>query len=152
VVTEEVSMSTVLDRRRTAAPSVAAAIVLGLEPLDRDVSHDDRDAAIQRLERSVRPWDVVIPLGTTSVAILCTALTSAREVDAVAARLADVVRAPMAVGEEIHQLGVTLGAAVIDPDEERKEAFARARAAMLEMRARRVQLLNRGVPAPRPEA
>lgn len=142
-------MSTVLERRRTTTPSVAAAIVLGLEPLDRDLCPDDRDAAIQRLERSVRPWDVVVPLGVTGVAVLCTALTSAREVEAVAARLADVVRAPMAVGDEIHQVGVCLGASVIDPAEERKDAFARAREAMLQMRATRVQLLDGGTPRQR---
>ena len=144
-------MSIVLERRRTASPTVAAAIVLGLEPLDRDIEIDDREAAMERLERSVRPWDVVVPLGTASVAILCTALTSAREVDAVANRLADVVRAPMAVGEEIHQVGVCVGAAVIDPAEERREAFARAREAMLRMRATRTALLKGQLPEPRPE-
>ena len=128
-------MSLVLERRQTATPTVAAAIVLGLERLDCDLVADDREAAIERLERSVRPWDVVVPMGASSVAILCTALTSPREVEAVASRLADVVRAPMAVGEEIHQVGVCLGSAIIDPAEERKDAFARAREAMLRMRA-----------------
>jgi GGDEF domain-containing protein len=142
-------VSIVLERRRTASPTVAAAIVLGLEPLDRDLVLDDREAAIERLERSVRPWDVVVPLGVSSVAVLCTALTSAREVDAVASRLADVVRAPMAVGDEIHQVGVCLGAAVIDPAEERKEAFARAREAMLRMRATRAALLKGALPEQR---
>ena len=142
-------MPAMLERRQPRTASVAAAIVLGLEPLDRGVTEDDRDAAVQRLERCVRPWDVVVPLGVSSVAVLCTALTTEREVDAVASRLADVVRAPMAVGDEIRQIGVCVGASVIDPDEERKAAFARARASMLDMRAARMALLNKRVPDPR---
>lgn len=142
-------MTAVLDRRQAVTGSVSAAIVFGLEPLDRDITPEDQEAAVHRLERSVRPWDVVVPLGASSLGVLCTALSSAREVDAVAGRLADALRAPMAVADEIHQVGVCLGATVIDPDEERRAAFLRAQTAMREMRANRVKLLGDALPQPR---
>jgi K+-transporting ATPase A subunit len=129
--------------------AIAAAFVLGLEAPQGELSADDYDGVVQRLERAVRPWDSVLDVAPRAVGVLCTTLTNAREVDAVAGRLADVVRAPLAVGDEIHTLGVCVGSATLAPGEEPSAAFARAREAMQHMREARAGLLAPDVPSPR---
>lgn len=139
-----------VDRRGPATETaLAAAFVLGLEARQGSLTITDYQVAVQRLERAVRPWDSVLDVAPRAVGVLCTALTNDREVDAIAARLADVVRAPMAVGDEVHTLGVCVGSAKIEPGEEPSAAFARARAAMQQMRQARAGLLAPEVPGQR---
>ena len=127
----------------------AAAFVLGLESKQGSLTISDYQVAVQRLERAVRPWDSVVDVAPRAVGVLCSALVSAREVEAVAERLADVVRAPIAVGEEIRSLGVCVGSAKVEPGEEPAMALRRARAAMQQMRQARAGLLAPDVPEPR---
>ena len=127
-------------------PTFAAAFVFGLEGTPTD---DDYHVAVQRLQRAIRPWDSVVDVGSRSVGVVCTTLTSAREVDAIATRLADVVRAPMAVGDAVRTLGVCVGAAVLTAGEQPATALARARDAMTQMRSARAGLLAPELPAPR---
>jgi predicted signal transduction protein with EAL and GGDEF domain len=140
----------VIDRRTVSTDTaVAAAFVLGIEARQGQLTIADYQVAVQRLERAVRPWDAVVALAPKTVGVLCSALSSPREVDAVAARLAEVVRAPMAVGDEVHQVGVCVGSAVVAAGEEPKEAFTRARDAMLHMKRARSALVEPDLPAQR---
>ena len=135
------------ERRTTVTDTaVAAAFVLGLEARQGTLTVSDYQVAVQRLQRAVRPWDVVIDAGPRAVGVVCTGLVSRREVEALAARLADVVRAPMAVGDEIHSVGVCVGSAELQPGEDQAAALTRAKDAMQEMRRARDGML---VPDPR---
>ena len=143
-------MATVLERRNPqSVTTLTAAVVIGLELRGAELSEDDIQAAAERLARSVRPWDTVVPLGPGVIGVLCTALSTPREVDAVAVRLADALRAPMAVGEEIHQLGVCHGSSEMSDGDTPDAVFTRAQAAMQHMRAARARLLGSDLPAPR---
>jgi GGDEF domain-containing protein len=145
-VTEEVTMTRVMERRELAPRTLSAAVVIGLEPGLGAVSLAALTAVSERLARSIRPWDTIVALGPGTVGVLCNALGSPREVEAVAARLVDAVRAPLAVGDEIEQLGACHGAAVMNEGENEDAVFSRAREAMEQMRATRAQLLGNDTP------
>lgn len=130
-------MTDLLERRSPVETAVRAVFVLGLESYQGSLTIGDYQVAVQRLERSVRPWDSVVNIAPRTVGVVCTAVTNVREVDAIAARLVDVVRAPMAVGDEVHQVGVCVGSAVIAEGETDADAIARARESMRQMRAAR---------------
>lgn len=135
------------DRRSTVTDNaVSAAFVLGIEAVQGSLTVSDYQVAVQRLERAVRPWDSVVDVGPRTVGVLCTSLVSHREVDALAKRLADVVRAPMAVGDEIHTVGVCVGSTEVEPGEDPGAALRRARDAMQHMKQARNGML---VPDPR---
>ena len=140
---------TTTDRRTVTDNAVAATFVLGLEAVHGTLTIEDYQVAVQRLERAIRPWDAVVPIAPRTVGVLCSALTNAREVDAIARRLADVVRAPMAVGDEVRQVGVCVGSAVLADEESQEAAFARAREAMRHMREARALLVAPDVPGQR---
>jgi hypothetical protein len=140
---------TEVDRRAATQVATSAAFVLGLEGAQGSLTIGDYQVAVQRLERAVRPWDSVVAIAPRTVGVLCSSLSGPREVDAVAARLADVVRAPMAVGDEVRQVGVCVGAATVQPGETPDEAFGRAREAMRQMRAARRNLVAPELPRPR---
>jgi hypothetical protein len=140
---------TELDRRSDVATAVSAAFVLGLEPAEGPLSIGDYQVALQRLERAVRPWDIVVALAPRIVGIWCQALSGGREVDAIAARLADVVRAPMAVGDDVRTVGVCVGSALVEPGEDRDAAFDRAALKMHQMRAARATLVAPELPRQR---
>ena len=129
--------------RRTSVSdtAVAAAFVLGLEAKAGSLTVSDYQVAVQRLQRAVRPWDTVIDVGPRTVGVVCSGLVSHREVAALAARLADVVRAPMAVGDEIHSIGVCVGSSELQPGEDQAAALARAKEAMHVMRRARDGML-----------
>ncbi|HEX8002934.1 MAG TPA: diguanylate cyclase [Mycobacteriales bacterium] len=140
-------MPELLERRHQSVDNaVTAVIVLGIEALQGSLTISDFQVAVQRLERAIRPWDSVVNLAPRTVGVLCTSLSNAREADAIAARLADVVRAPMAVGDAVRQVGVCVGSSVVEAGEEPGDAFGRAREAMRRMRAARRSLV---VPPPR---
>jgi GGDEF domain-containing protein len=135
------------DRRiTTVQQGCAATFVLGLEAVQGSLTIGDYQVAVQRLERAIRPWDRVVDIAPRTVGVLCSALTSPREIEAIAKRLADVVRAPMAVGDEVHQVGVCVGSAVIEQGEQPVDAFRRAREAMQEMRRARSSLVVPDIP------
>ena len=143
-------MTYIDDRRGTATETaIAAAFVLGLEAKQGTLTVSDYQVAVQRLERAVRPWDAVIDVAPRTVGVICSTLTNAREVEAIAGRLADVVRAPMAVGDEVRTLGVCVGSATLQPGEDQAEAIRRAKDAMQHMRTARAGLLAPEVPTPR---
>jgi hypothetical protein len=143
---------TELDRRAsTVTREIAAAFVLGIEAVQGSLTIADYQVAVQRLERALRPWDSVVAIAPRTVGVLCSALSGPREVDAIAARLADVVRAPMAVGDDVRTVGVCVGSAVVQPGEVPAEAFQRARAAMQHMREARASLLGPEMPHQRNE-
>ena len=127
----------------------SAAFVLGLESQQGALTISDYQVAVQRLERAVRPWDSVIDVAPRSVGVLCSVLTNAREVEAIASRLADVLRAPMSVGDDVRSLGVCVGSSRVEAGEEPDDALRRARAAMQQMRQARAGLLEPGLPDPR---
>lgn len=139
-------MPELLDRSPSVDNAVTAVVVLGIEALEGTLTIHDFQVAVQRLERSIRPWDSVVNIAPRTVGVLCTALSGAREVDAIAQRLADVVRAPMAVGDDVRQVGVCVGSTMLAEGEDQVTAFARARDAMRNMRAARELLV---VPDPR---
>lgn len=134
-------MTEMTDRRAPAEATVAAAFVLGIEPVHGSLTIADYQVAMQRLQRAVRPWDTVVDVAPRTVGVLCTALSGMREVDAIAARLAAVVRAPMAVGDEVRTVGVCVGSAVVADGEEPAAAFRRARDAMQQMKQARASLV-----------
>lgn len=134
-------MPELLERRHSADHAVSAVVVLGIESLQGSLTIHDFQVAVQRLERAVRPWDSVVNVAPRTVGILCSTLSSLREVEAIAARLADVVRAPMAVGDDVRQVGVCVGTAVLSDGEDHLAAFARARDAMKQMRTARRNLV-----------
>jgi GGDEF domain-containing protein len=140
---------TTTDRRTVTDNAVAATFVLGLEAVHGTLTIGDYQVAVQRLERAIRPWDSVVAIAPRTVGVLCSALTNVREVEAIAARLADVVRAPMAVGDEVRQVGVCVGSAIVTGGEAPKEAFTRAREAMQHMRQARSLLVAPEVPGQR---
>ncbi|MDQ1711769.1 MAG: hypothetical protein QOE45_1219 [Frankiaceae bacterium] len=129
--------------------AVAATFVLGLEAVTGSLTIGDYQVAVQRLERAIRPWDSVVAVAPRTVGVLCSALINEREVEAIAERLADVVRAPMAVGDEVRQVGVCVGAAIVHDGETRDAAFDRAREAMRHMRQARALLVAPDVPSQR---
>lgn len=131
-----------IERRQSPSATVSAAVVIGLEPGYGAMSLAALQAVAERLERSVRPWDTVVPLAPGVIGVVCTALTGLREVEAVATRLADAVRAPIAVDDAIHQLGACHGAATMLDDEDQATTLGRAQAAMQLMRDARVSLLG----------
>lgn len=132
--------------RPSGTTTFAAAIVLGIEGAP---SPEEREVAVQRLGRSIRSWDRLVAIGDDTVAVLCATITSAREIDAIAARLADVLRAPMAVGDDVRTFGVCVGSAALAEGEEPEAAIQRAGSAMEQMRAARAGLLAPAVPAQR---
>ena len=136
-------------REPATATATAAVFVLGLEAVQGSLTIGDYQVAVQRLERAVRPWDTVVAIAPKTVGVICTAMSGPREVDAVAKRFSDVVRAPMAVGDEIRQVGVCVGSALVQPGEEPKEAIGRARASMQHMRDARRSLVAPDVPRQR---
>ena len=138
-----------LDRRTATSTALAATFVLGLESAEGSLTIADYQVAVQRLERAIRPWDSVVSIAPRVVGVHCSALSGPREVDAVATRLADVVRAPMAVGDEVRQVGVCVGAAMIRDGETTAEAFARARESMRHMREARASLVAPELPRQR---
>jgi predicted signal transduction protein with EAL and GGDEF domain len=142
-------MTDLMDRQSRVDNAVMAVVVIGLEPLDGVLSISDFQVAVQRLERAVRPWDTVVNLAPRTVGVVCGSLANVREVEAIAARLADVVRAPMAVGDDVHQLGACIGTAVIAEGETSDDGFGRAGAAMRQMREARRALTVPTVPTPR---
>ena len=135
--------------RRAGATTIEAAFVLGIEDSRGTLTIGEFQTVVERLQRAVRPWDEVVAVAPRAVGVRCTALTNAREVDAVAARLADVVRAPMAVGDDVRTLAVCVGSATFVPGEPADAAFDRARAAMQAMRTARAGLLAPEVPGQR---
>jgi len=139
-------MPELLERKVPTDTAVTAVIVLGVEAMQGSLTIGDFQVAVQRLERAVRPWDSVVNIAPRTVGVLCTSLSNAREVDAITRRLAEVVRAPMAVGDEVRQVGVCVGHAIMEPGEDHTAAFARARDAMRQMRSARQTLV---VPDPR---
>lgn len=137
-------------RSATATDTTTAAVfVLGLEAVQGTLTIGDYQVAVQRLERAVRSWDTVVAVGPRTVGVICTAMSGPREVDAVAKRFTDVVRAPMAVGDEIRQIGVCVGSALVEPGEVPKDAIGRARQAMQQMREARRSLVAPDVPRQR---
>src|SRR4051812_20337731 len=139
-----------LDRRSDVVTAIAATFVLGLEPAEGSLTGGDYQVAVQRLQRAVRPWDAVVPLASPrTIGVLCTALSGPREVDAIAVRLADVVRAPMAVGDAIRTVGVCVGSALVEPGEAAAEAFDHANDRMTQMRTARASLVAPEVPPQR---
>jgi GGDEF domain-containing protein len=140
------------DRRApVAATTCAATFVIGLEAVQGSLTIGDYQVAVQRLERAIRPWDRIVDIAPRTVGVLCTALSGPRELDALAKRLADVIRAPMAVGDEVHQVGVCVGAAVVERGEEPAEAFRRAHTAMQQMKHARDSLVAPELPRQRPD-
>jgi len=139
-------MPELLERRQSTENAVAGVVVLGIEAMQGSLTINDFQVAVQRLERAVRPWDSVVNIAPRTVGILCSTLSNVREVEAIATRLADVVRAPMAVGDDVRQVGVCVGTAICGDGEDHVAAFARAREAMRQMRAARRTLV---VPPPR---
>lgn len=139
-------MPELLERRTSVDNAVTAVVVLGIEAVQGSLTISDFQVAVQRLERAIRPWDSVVNLAPRTVGILCTSLSNQREGDAIALRLAEVVRAPMAVGDDVRQVGVCYGMALLSPGEEHASAFTRARDAMRNMRSARETLV---VPDPR---
>src|SRR4051794_13143217 len=122
------------ERRAAVASACTATFVIGLEAVQGSLTIGDYQVAVQRLERAIRPWDRVVDIAPRTLGVLCTSLSSPREVDAISKRLADVVRAPMAVGDEVHRVGVCIGSAIVTSGEQPAEAFRRARAAMQQMK------------------
>lgn len=142
-------MTDLLERRSAVTTALSATFVLGIEARQGSLSYSDFQVCVQRLQRAVRPWDSVVELAPRTVGVLCTAVSHPREVDAIAARLAEVVRAPMAVGEEVHEVGVCVGSSVVGAGETAEDAFARAREAMRRMRAARASMVEPEVPPQR---
>lgn len=139
-------MPELLERRDATDHAVTAVVVLGIEAMQGSLTIADFQVAVQRLERVIRPWDTIVNLAPRTVGIVCHSLSSLREVDAIAARLADVVRAPMAVGDDVRQVGACVGSTVLADGEDTEVAFGRARDAMRQMREARRALV---VPDPR---
>lgn len=139
------------DRRAGTDTATAAVFVLGLEALQGSMTIGDYQVAVQRLERAVRSWDTVVAIAPRTVGVICTCMSGPREVDAVAKRFADVVRAPMAVGDEIRQVGVCVGSALVNPGEDTKDAISRARESMQHMRDARRSLIAPDFPRQRAE-
>ena len=137
-----------IDARRapTGAPTYAATFVLGIEGA---VTSDDYRVAVRRLQRALRPGDQVIPMDTRTLGVHCVSLSSARETEALATRLAGIVRAPMAFGGEPRTLGVCVGAATVQPDEPLAATLHRAAESMRRMRDARAGLLGADVPPQR---
>ncbi|HEV2891924.1 MAG TPA: hypothetical protein VGX28_16240 [Frankiaceae bacterium] len=139
-------MTELLERRHAVDNAVTAVVVLGIEAVHGSLTISDFQVAVQRLERAIRPWDTVVDVAPRTVGVICHSLSSLREVDAIAARLAEVVRAPMAVGEDVRQVGACVGSAAVADGEGTEAALARARDAMRRMREARRSLV---VPPPR---
>ncbi|HVF05663.1 MAG TPA: hypothetical protein VNA20_12550 [Frankiaceae bacterium] len=122
-------------------PSWAATFVLGL---DGALTSDDYAAAVQRIQRALRPGDHVVPMDTRTIGVHCTSLVNERETDAVAGRLADAVRGP--VTDDVRTYGVCVGSATLRDGEAMAGALHRAAEAMRQMRQARAGLLAPAAP------
>lgn len=73
--------------------------------------------AAERLSGVVRAGDTVARLGGDEFALLCTAVTEPEEARAVAERVCQVMREPIAVGERLITATLSVGVAVCEPGE-----------------------------------
>ena len=69
-------------------------------------------AATDRIAASVRPNDLVARLGGDEFAVLCSAVSTPAEAEAIADRLIEAVAQPIDIGEHRVQVGVSIGIAV----------------------------------------
>jgi diguanylate cyclase (GGDEF)-like protein len=88
----------------------------GFKPVNDSLGHGAGDdvllAVARRLTRAVRDGDLVARLGGDEFAVLCPAVTSAVELEALAARLVEVIAEPFEVRGQHVPLGVSVGAAI----------------------------------------
>lgn len=94
-------------------------------------------AAARRLRTGVRPSDVVGRVGGDEFAVLCHDLTHSDALEAVAARLRAVMKAPLEVDGRLYQVGVTTGVAVSTPDATPEDLIDSADRAMYASKSRR---------------
>jgi diguanylate cyclase (GGDEF)-like protein len=79
-----------------------------------------------RLRRSVRPSDIVARLGGDEFAVLCRDLDDAAAAEVLCARLVDAVGQPLAVDGVEVQVGLSVGLALLEADEDPERALNRA--------------------------
>lgn len=123
-------------RRR---PSVLAAMFIDLDHF-KDVNDryghlvGDRALALvaTRLERAIRPADVIGRVGGDEFVVLCEDVNGAAQADALARRLAATLAAPLRVSDDLElRIGATVGVAVTArPDETAIALIDRADQAM----------------------
>ena len=70
----------------------------------------------ERLERAVRPTDVVARYGGDEFVVHCPGLVGPEEIDGLVGRLTDAVAAPIVVDGAVIRIGISIGAAPMDDD------------------------------------
>jgi diguanylate cyclase (GGDEF)-like protein/PAS domain S-box-containing protein len=114
------------------------------KPVNDDHGHALGDQVLvevaARLRRAVRPTDVVARLGGDEFAVLCPGVDDLPTVAALAERLVEEVRAPVAIGSVRVRVGLSVGIALVDDEDDGDTVLHRAdgalRAAKLEGKGR----------------
>ncbi len=92
----------------------------GFKPVNDLHGHSVGDDVLrivaQRLRQVTRPEDVVGRFGGDEFLVLCTGFSSPEEIESLARRLAEAVQQPMAIGDLIVRVGMTVGVAFATAD------------------------------------
>jgi diguanylate cyclase (GGDEF)-like protein len=90
----------------------------------------------RRLQRAVREGDLVVRLGGDEFAIIARQLTGAEEATSIALRVIEELDQPITVGSALHEIGVSIGIALIPQDgEAHNEILRKADIAMYRAKA-----------------
>ena len=126
-----------IDRARRDDQSPCAVIYLdldGFKQVNDRLGHVFGDAVLatvgSRLQRSVRPGDVVGRLGGDELAVLLTHVADAGEAYAAAERLSQMLAEPYEVLGERIRVGASAGVAVAEPSDDAESLLREADAAM----------------------
>jgi diguanylate cyclase (GGDEF)-like protein/PAS domain S-box-containing protein len=106
-----------------AAPGDGTVLFCDLDkfkPVNDEHGHSVGDRVLlivgERLERAVRPTDVVARYGGDEFVVHCPGLVGAEEIDGLVARLHDAVAAPIVVDGAVIRIGISIGAAPMNDD------------------------------------
>lgn len=139
-----------LSDRDTAQYALLLIDLDGFKDVNDTAGHDAGDSVLkalaQRLQALVRAGDTLARIGGDEFVVLMAQVTGDREARNFAARLAEAVQQPVAVGERSYSLGASIGVAISKPGTDSLSQLMR-RADLAMYRAKRGQAQPRIVMA-----
>jgi diguanylate cyclase (GGDEF)-like protein len=128
----------------TRRQTTVAVLFLDLDQfklINDSLGHSTGDEVLRhtarRLDESLRPGDTVARFGGDEFLMICTDLSGPAEAEAIAARLAEILRVPFRVGDIEHRLAASIGIATASgPDRSAEDLIREADAAMYRAKER----------------